>query len=84
MLLTISYSESTYLITPEQPLKPYFYEILYFVYFLVVNNNKINHVLLTISYSELTFLITAGQLLKPRFYEILYFVHFLVVNNNKN
>ena len=33
-LLTISYSESAYLITPGQPLKPRFYENYQFVYFL--------------------------------------------------
>ena len=38
--LTISYSESASSITPVEPLKPRFYTILKFVYFLVVNNNK--------------------------------------------
>ena len=44
MLLT-SYSESAYSITPVEPLKPRFYTILKFIYFLVVNNNKyLSHV----------------------------------------
>ena len=40
MLLTISYSESASSITPVEPLKPHFYTILKFVYFLVVNNKN--------------------------------------------
>ena len=40
MLLTKLYSESAYPITPGQLLKPRFYEILLFLYSLVVNNNK--------------------------------------------
>ena len=40
MLLTVSYLESAYPITPVEQLKPRFYTILKFVYFLVVNNNK--------------------------------------------
>ena len=38
--MTISYSESAYPITPVEPLKPRFYTILKFVYFLFINNNK--------------------------------------------
>ena len=38
--LTLSYSESVSSITPIEPLKPHFYTILKFVYFLVINNTK--------------------------------------------
>ena len=69
MLLTTSYSVLAYLITPEQPLKPRFYENYQSVYFLVVNHKKFNYMLLAISYSESAYLITPGQPLKPRFYE---------------
>ena len=40
MLLTISYSESAYPITPVVTLKPCFWDNSVFVYILVVNNNK--------------------------------------------
>ena len=40
MLLTISYSESAYPITPVEPLKPRFWDNSVFVYILVLNNNK--------------------------------------------
>ena len=40
MLLTISYSESTYPITPVEPLKPRFWDNSEICLLLVVNNNK--------------------------------------------
>ena len=40
MSLTLSNSESVYLITPVATLKPRFWDNSVFVYFLVVNNNK--------------------------------------------
>ena len=40
MLLTVSYSESAYPITPVDSLKPRFWDNSVFVYILVLNNNK--------------------------------------------
>ena len=59
MLLTASYSESAYLISPGQPLKPRFYKnVIIFLYSRKKNTTKIDLMLLTISYSELVYPIT--------------------------
>ena len=70
MLLTISLSESAYLITPEYTVETTFLAEFWSFLRLVVNNNKYFHILLTISYSESAYPITPVQSLKRRFWDI--------------
>ena len=60
MLLTISNSESASSITPVEPLKPHFYTILKFIYYM----------LLTMLYLESAYMINPLEPLKPRFLHI--------------
>ena len=52
-------------------------EVLKFVYFLVVNNNNIYHMLLTLSYSESTYPITPVEPFKASLYD--YFVIWFIL-----
>ena len=84
MLLTISYSESASSITPVEPLKPHFYTILKFVYFLVVSNNKylqhaVDNNIFGISVSDYPSRTLESKFLRL-FCNLVYFVYFIFIS----
>ena len=88
MILALIKSESAYLITPVEPLKPRYWNNSEFVYFLVVNNNKylphvVDNIIFGISVPDYPSRTVESKSLRL-LCNLVYFVYFIFIETTMN